>query len=183
MTGRPRSFMYEADRVVLELVTPVGVGLPMSADSGNAVPKINGLKAVWDTGATGCAVTVDVAERINAPVINQVLVGGVHGAEPCNQYLLSLFLPNGLYIPGVPVTELSQDAGCDVLIGMDVISLGDFSTSTLGGKTSFTFRIPACQKHDFFKYWPKDTSVCTCGSGNMFKNCCKKQIGRLYDIP
>ncbi|MDR2893335.1 MAG: retropepsin-like domain-containing protein [Deltaproteobacteria bacterium] len=176
------SFTYEADRVALELVTPVGIGLPVSVNSFAAVPDINNLKAIWDTGATGCAITIDVAQKIKAPVINQVLVGGVHGKERCNQYLISLFLPNHVYIPGIPVTELSQEAGCDLLIGMDVISLGDFSTSTLGGKTSFTFRIPSYQKQDFSRYMPKDNSVCVCGSGNMFKNCCKKQIGTRKSV-
>lgn len=178
MTERPRAFTYESEGLALDLMTPAGVGLPMPVNSGYAVPRVNNLKAVWDTGATGCAITSDVARQISAPIINQVLVGGVHGVEACNQYLISLFLPNKLYIPDVAATELSSGAGCDILIGMDVISLGDFFTSTLGGKTSFTFRMPASQKHDFSKYWPSDTSTCTCGSGNMYKNCCKKLMKR-----
>jgi hypothetical protein len=36
--------------------------------------------------------------------------------------------------------------GIDVLIGMDIISLGDFAISNFDGKTQFSFRIPS-QRH------------------------------------
>ena len=170
------SFTNETPGINLELVSMAGVGLPLPDNSSFNRPVVNNLTAIWDTGATGCAITEKVASQVKAPIINQVLVGGVHGAQMCNQYLISLFLPNGVFLPEVTVTELSADAGCDLLIGMDIISLGDFSTSTIGGRTSFSFRIPSCQKQDYAKFWPKDTSICTCGSGNMFKNCCKRMI-------
>ena len=31
----------------------------------------------------------------------------------------------------------------DIIIGMDIISKGDFAVSNLNGKTSFSFRIPS----------------------------------------
>ena len=176
MTMMYRAFSNEAPTVSLELVSAAGVGLPKPRTQEYAHASLNNLKAIWDTGATGCAITLEVAEKINAPVINQVLVGGVHGAQMCNQYLISLFLPNQVFVREVEATELDPEAGCDILIGMNVIVLGDFTTSTIGGKTSFSFRVPSCQKQDYAEYWPKDNSVCTCGSGNMFKNCCKKKI-------
>ena len=36
--------------------------------------------------------------------------------------------------------------GIDVLIGMDIISMGDFAVSNFDGKTQFSFRIPS-QEH------------------------------------
>jgi hypothetical protein len=175
MSVKVRSFAAEDPGISLELISFVGVGLPISPDVERASGVLD-LEGLWDTGATGCSITASVAKKINAPVINRVAVSGVHGSQYCNQYFVSMFLPNEIFIHELLVTELAENIGCDVLIGMDIISLGDFSTSTLGGKTSFTFRIPSCQKQDFTKYWPKDTTPCVCGSGNMFKNCCKRLI-------
>jgi hypothetical protein len=39
--------------------------------------------------------------------------------------------------------------GCDVLIGMDVITTGDLAITNHNGKTTFSFRVPACEEIDF----------------------------------
>jgi hypothetical protein len=154
------------------LISEIGVSLPNQKKPA----QLSALIGLWDTGATGCAIKDGVANAIGAQPIGRVIINGVHGPQKCNQYLVNLYLPNRIRIASVPATELFSKASFDALIGMNVIALGDFSTSTIGGKTSFTFRIPSCQKQDFVRYWPKDNVVCACGSGNMFKNCCKKLI-------
>lgn len=44
----------------------------------------------------------------------------------------------------VRVTE-GMHQGCDVLIGMDIISPGDFSVTNQGDKTAFLFRLPSME--------------------------------------
>jgi hypothetical protein len=167
---RWQALTYEAPGLSPVLIGEFAVSLPHQTSH---TLELSGL---WDTGATGSAIKDKIAKAIDAHPIGRVIVQGVHGPQACNQYLINLYLPNGICIQSMPATELFDNAPFDALIGMNVIALGDFSTNTIGGKTSFTFRIPSCQKQDFVKYWPKDTSVCTCGSGSMFKNCCKKLI-------
>jgi len=176
MSVQKRAFAIEASSVVLELISPVAIGLPIKKDT---TPEQYALVGLWDTGATGCAVASHVIQAIKPPLVGVISVGGVHGREMRGQYLVSMMLPNHVGFNAVPVTELSDEAGCDVLIGMDVICRGDFSTSTIGGKTSFTFRMPAFQKQNFVTHTPNDNSQCTCGSGRMFKNCCKKLIREI----
>ena len=50
-------------------------------------------------------------------------------------------LPNRMLVKALRVSEGDFD-DCDVLIGMDVIRLGDFSVTNLRN-TVFSFRIPA----------------------------------------
>lgn len=59
-----------------------------------------------------------------------------------NVYLVNLYLPNRVGIIGLPVTdaELTDE---DVLIGMDVISLGDLFISNAEGKTCLSFQYPS----------------------------------------
>jgi hypothetical protein len=55
--------------------------------------------------------------------------------------LVNLILPNRIRVNGVRVT-VSDIQGVDMLIGMDLIQLGDFSISNFEKKTIFTFAIP-----------------------------------------
>jgi hypothetical protein len=47
-----------------------------------------------------------------------------------------------------PVIGGSMDC-CEVLIGMDIMSLGDFAVSNLGGRTKFTFQMPSTHDTDY----------------------------------
>lgn len=41
------------------------------------------------------------------------------------------------------VLKIEKHDVFDIIIGMDIISKGDFAVSNLNGKTSFSFRIPS----------------------------------------
>lgn len=50
------------------------------------------------------------------------------------------------------ITVIGSEIGTqniDLLIGMDIIGLGDFAVTNLGGNTVFTFRVPSVEKIDF----------------------------------
>jgi SEC-C motif len=72
--------------------------------------------------------------------------------------------------------------GFDVLIGMDIISQGDFAVTNFGGNTRFSFRVPSLEELDFnkksnmphpFKVDAKvsQNELCSCGSGKKYKRC------------
>ena len=75
---------------------------------------------------------------------------GVVGSEiPAETYLVNVALPNQVGFPGVPVAKSELVAGSDVLIGMDIITRGDFSITNVGGRTVFSYRIPSLKLVDF----------------------------------
>ena len=41
--------------------------------------------------------------------------------------------------------------GCEVLIGMDIITVGDFVVTNRNGKTVFSFQTPSTHEYDFVK--------------------------------
>ena len=72
-----------------------------------------------------------------------------------------------------------------MLIGMNIINLGDFSVSKYQGKTVFSFRVPSAGCTDYVAMANAHTPVkvgkkpgrndpCPCGSGAKYKNCCGK---------
>ena len=76
---------------------------------------------------------------------------GVHGAADANAYLIKLTLPNDVVFPSLMVTEGSLGEEIGVLIGMDVISCGDFAVTNRDNRTIFTFRMPSIARHDYVK--------------------------------
>ncbi|MCK4676717.1 MAG: SEC-C domain-containing protein [Bacteroidales bacterium] len=98
-------------------------------------------------------------------------------------YFVSFILPNKVRVNGVRVAEVPQLTGnVDMLIGMDIITLGDFSVTNVGGKTVFSFRTPSVKMIDYVaeinrtKPAKSEKKVgrnepCPCGSGKKYKYC------------
>lgn len=116
-------------------------------------------------------------------------VSTVGGVFEVNKYVLGLKLPNKLSIENVMVTAGKLDKNTDFLIGMDIITLGDFSITNVNGKTTFSFRYPSCerinyvedakrlQKKELKKQLKnaeneiKKGGKCSCGSGKLYRYC------------
>jgi len=76
-------------------------------------------------------------------------VQGVHGGPTQSEtYLVNIALPQNLVVTSVRVTRGSF-AGGDILIGMDIITQGDFAVTNHNGLTKFSFRTPSMDHIDF----------------------------------
>ena len=65
-------------------------------------------------------------------------------------YLINITLLNSLQVREIVVTQGGlPNSNADVLIGMDIINLGDFAVTNNGGATAFSFRFPSMEKIDF----------------------------------
>ena len=56
---------------------------------------------------------------------------------------MNIALANRVVFAEVEVTKVALLGDGDVLIGMDIISAGDFAVTSPGGHTQFTFRVPS----------------------------------------
>jgi hypothetical protein len=122
-----------------------------------------------------------------APVgVVDVSHAGGSGKSPT--YLINIKLPNGVGIAGIRVTEFpGLDGGFQTIIGMDVITLGDFSITNVDGQTCMSFRTPSTERIDYVERHKAASlasvgrnNPCPCGkqredgSPMKFKNCCGK---------
>ena len=98
--------------------------------------------ALWDTGATGSAITPSLAQKMNLIPINRVKVAGVNNVSMVDVAKVSIGLPNMVMVQEINVMICNLNQGFDMIIGMDIILLGDFSISNGGDKTLFTFALP-----------------------------------------
>ena len=105
------------------------------------------VKAQWDTGATGTCISKNVVKSLNLSPIGKVQVHTPSGIGVMNKYLINLILNNEVRIMNVSVMDSEIGAqGIDILIGMNIISLGDFAISNYENRTQFPFRLPS-QEH------------------------------------
>jgi hypothetical protein len=121
------------NRLPLEVIVSGDAGIAMTA------------RAVWDTGAMRSVVTPDVAQSLKLAFIDQVTVTGVNNISKAPIALVSVILPNNIRITGLTVVVCDMRQGIDMLIGMDIISMGDMVICNGNDKTLFSFAFPPFQ--------------------------------------
>lgn len=108
-------------------------------------------KSAWDTGATNSVISNRAVDRCELIPTGFTEVFQVNGPPfLANTYMVRIKLPNDLEFHNILVTS-SDLAGddADVLIGMDIISQGDFAITHLSGRTKFSFQYPPQADIDF----------------------------------
>jgi hypothetical protein len=125
------------------------VSIAFDPASGGIQPPFNQFDAIWDTGATNCVITQEVIDKCGLIATGVAQVHGVHGPELSETYLVNIALPNGVVFPTVQVTKGRLVGGANMLIGMNIIAMGDFAVTNHNGLTKFSFRVPSIQHIDF----------------------------------
>ena len=143
--------------------------------------------AQWDTGATHTCISKNIVSQLGLIPIGQRPIQTPSGKKNVNEYRIDIKLQNeNVLLKNIFVIDSEiGDQGIDVLVGMNIINLGDFSVSNYNGKTTFSFRIPSCAETDYVrlieskkqrtsnKILPND--MCPCGSGQKYKRCCGRK--------
>lgn len=112
-------------------------------------PQFHQFQAIWDTGATNSVITQRVVDTVHLQPVGMTLVQGVHSEEMSEVYLVNVGLLNGVGVPHIRATKGILATGVDVLIGMDIITIGDFAITNQGGNTVFSFCAPSHRCLDF----------------------------------
>ncbi len=105
--------------------------------------------AIWDTGATNSVITQAVVDACGLVATGMERVYNVTGSAAQETYLVTIELPNRSRYTPVRVTRGNLQGEADVLIGMDIITTGDFAVTNFGGITTFSFRFPSLEHIDF----------------------------------
>lgn len=111
-----------------------------------------GVRVEWDCGATYSSISKELVKKLGLNPCGIEMTTSTTSSELSNVYELILILHNEIGIPmKVGVASNIHDTGIDMLIGMNVIALGDFAISTYNGTTCFSFRYPSKGLIDFTK--------------------------------
>lgn len=135
------AFSTQYPGLMRELVSKIGVRVPQ-----NTPPIPNQLVialAVWDTGANGSVITPALMAKLGLVPTGKTQVHGVNSTQVVDVCMIDIILPNNVYIGKREVTVCTLGPGqIEMLIGMDIILLGDFSIANHGSKTLFSFALP-----------------------------------------
>ena len=105
--------------------------------------------ALWDTGATGSVISQTVVDACELQATGTRTMRHAQGStQGVSAYTINIELPNDLEFQALPVI-LGDLPGYDMLIGMDIIGIGDFAITHPEGDTKFSFRIPSQADIDF----------------------------------
>ena len=112
------------------------------------------------------------------------MVNHAAGQSRRSTHLVNLELPNHVGVAGLLVTEFDSPPNFQVLVGMDIISLGDLSITNEGSNTWMSFRMPSMKSVDFVAEHNRivfgkvgRNDPCPCGKTNAqgervkFKHC------------
>ncbi len=157
----PIAFTYIYNGKARDLRTKIGIS-EYKKDTIKRQPAFNGI-AIWDTGATASVITAKVASELGLIPIGKTNVRGANITKISNVYLVNIYLPNRVQVVGVRVTEIDEITGnFDVLIGMDIITLGDFAVTSKSNITKISYQMPSTHDIDFVienKRIAKDTRI------------------------
>lgn len=141
------------------LTNECGVSVSFDPQSGDPMPTVHKYTAIWDTGATGTVITQKIIDDCGLVATGMTRMHGVGGAiSNVETFLVNIYLPNKVAIPEMRVCKGDLGGGADILIGMNVITLGDFAITNPGGDTQFSFRVPGHGDIDFVRETAKDNA-------------------------
>ena len=150
MKLEPISFTMSVDRKVGVLKTPIGIYTTKEFNK-----SFKGVKkhytALWDTGSTMTVISDYLAKEMKLEPVGEMIADTAGGKYVAKRYIISLHLPNRLNIENVMISSGKLGPGIDILIGMDIITLGDFAITNYNNKTVFSFRFPSSEVIDFVK--------------------------------
>jgi len=137
-----RSFTVKYGKMVTNLLTPVSI-LPVrikNTDATIAPIKTTGL---WDTGTTRTCIKPWISKQLNLRLLTaQTQLIGIGGEIDPHIAFVNIRLMCDIEIQSCPVYVTDMPGFADVLIGMDIISKGNFALCNIDNKTSFSFIVP-----------------------------------------
>ena len=185
-----KAFTAKCVGIASALQSQCGICRAVSVDElnrGIPHPEVKEYIAIWDTGASRTCISQKVVDELGLQIVGYGDNHTAGGTVTSTMHMINILLPSGVGIHSLLVSCCNIDSA-DVLIGMDVISKGDFAVTNVGGKTTFSFRIPSLETIDYLKdpkahtmpivkdKTPRRNDPCPCGSGKKFKDCHGKGI-------
>lgn len=98
------------------------------------------VNALWDTGASNTCISNKVATELNLIVYGNLAMNTANGETFANVYTVDLLIENKLPLKNNVVFSANlNNQDIDMLIGMDIIQLGNMQLINENNKTHFIF--------------------------------------------
>ena len=149
--NQPSVFTKKYSGIISEIITNIEISPSEDSDqpSQKQISKLSTL-ALWDTGATHSAITSSTVKTLGLVPKSMALVHHAGGKGYQWIHYIDIHFPNQVTKKLVRVTECQTIRGnFNVIIGMDIISAGDFALTNKDKKAVFSFMMPSIHIIDF----------------------------------
>jgi hypothetical protein len=135
------TIIIRAEGVLKRIITPVTVcqSVLLIQHAGLSSISIDA-SAMWDTGADSCCISASLAAELGLTSIGSFTAHGFQSSGEYPGYMLDITLPDGQSALNVPVVAFDKRSNYDIIIGMNIISLGRFVIDNNKGNTIFSFQ-------------------------------------------
>jgi predicted aspartyl protease len=103
--------------------------------------------ALIDTGASNTCISRRLANRLNLEVVGSGMTHTASGLRKTSRYSIDLLIRNNVSFVNIQATEFIGNEVFDILIGMDIITLGDLAITNAQHRTVISFRVPPGMEH------------------------------------
>ncbi len=108
-------------------------------------------KALVDTGASCSFMSKRIAQALHLKYYKMSYVRSTQGTVVTPMYRADLLIQNEMSFSNWLVSEFIGGSDFDFIIGMDILTQGDFALTSENGEMYFSFRIPSAEKHIDFQ--------------------------------
>ncbi len=134
-------FNIAFDGIARELKSRAAISDPLTGE------RLSLDRVIWDTGATSSVINLGIADQLGLIPTGQTIVTTANGEAIANTYVINIDLPpldqpQKVRILNINAPEANLGPSTEMLIGMDVISLGDFTVQNCDGETHFSLCLP-----------------------------------------
>jgi predicted aspartyl protease len=104
--------------------------------------------ALIDTGATNTSISNKLAASLGLETIAQCRVDAAGGTHRANVYSIDVLLRNMVNFTNIRAAEFIKTIQIfDIIIGMDILTMGDLAITNHNHRTVLSFRVPPNTKH------------------------------------
>jgi hypothetical protein len=120
-----------------------------------------GVYALLDTGATNSSISNTLAASLGLQVLDKYRVEAAGGVHFGNAYSIDVALRNMDPFTNIHAVEFVGNDRFDIIIGMDIITLGDLAITNCDYRTVLSFRVPPDTSHIDYVKAAKDATMDT----------------------
>jgi len=132
---------YKFNSIQKRIITPINI-----FNTFVETQKQSTESALWDTGATISAITPKLVNDLWFVPAGTMAISGITGALDVEFILATIQLPDGILRQNIKMAVCDFSQNINVILGMDIITLGDFELLHGNNNTVFSFTSPPSEK-------------------------------------
>ena len=137
----PDTLFYKFSGIQKRIITPVNIFYTLIETHIRSTEN-----ALWDTGATISAITPKLVKELSFIPAGTMAISGITGVLDVEFILASIQLPDGILRQNIKMAVCDFSQNINIILGMDIITLGDFELLHGNNSTIFSFTSPPSEK-------------------------------------